>query len=69
MESPGQSFDVIYHCDVVSHLHDPIADFRAMRGRLRDRGLLLFETGNLGDVPVDRLALVPRFQYPDHLFF
>jgi len=66
---PGQSFDVIYHCDVVSHLHDPIAEFRAMHSRLRDRGLLLFETGNLGDVRLDRLALLPRFQYPDHLFF
>ncbi|HYA96122.1 MAG TPA: hypothetical protein VEC95_07595 [Terriglobales bacterium] len=40
-----------------------------MRDRLRDRGLLLFETGNFGDVRLDRLALVPRFQYPDHLFF
>jgi len=66
---PGQSFDVIYHCDVISHLHDPIAEFRAMHDRLRERGLLLFETGNFGEVRVDRLALVPRFQYPDHLFF
>jgi SAM-dependent methyltransferase len=66
---PGLSFDVIYHCDVISHLHDPIVEFRAMHHRLRERGLLLFETGNFGDVPVDRLADVPRFQYPDHLFF
>ena len=66
---PGQSFDVIYHCDVISHLHDPIAEFRAMRGRLCERGLLVFETGNFGDVSTDRLALVPQFQYPDHLFF
>ena len=66
---PGQSFDVIYHCDVISHLPDPIAEFRAMHRRLRERGLLLFETGNFGDVRVDRLARVPRFQYPDHLFF
>jgi SAM-dependent methyltransferase len=65
----GQSFDVVYHCDVISHLHDPIAEFRAMHGRLCERGLLLFETGNFGDVRVDRLANVPRFQYPDHLFF
>ena len=65
---PGQSFDVIYHCDVISHLPDPIAEFRAMHRRLRKRGLLLFETGNFGDVRVDRLARVPRFQYPDHLY-
>jgi SAM-dependent methyltransferase len=65
----GQSFDLIYHCDVLSHLHDPIAEFCTMHGRLRERGLLVFETGNFGDVGVDRLAQVPRFQYPDHLFF
>ena len=66
---PGRSFDVIYHCDVISHLHDPIAEFRATQGRLGGHGLLLFETGNFGDVRLDRLARVPRFQYPDHLFF
>jgi SAM-dependent methyltransferase len=66
---PGQSFDVVYHCDVISHLHDPMAEFNAMHGRLREHGLLMFETGNFGDVPINRLAWVPRFQYPDHLFF
>jgi SAM-dependent methyltransferase len=66
---PGQSFDVVYHCDVISHLHDPLAEFHAMHNRLRKGGLLMFETGNLGDVRIDRLSWVPRFQYPDHLFF
>jgi SAM-dependent methyltransferase len=66
---PGESFDVIYHCDVLSHLHDPFAEFNAMHRRLRDGGILVFETGNFGDVRVERLSWVPRFQYPDHLFF
>ena len=64
---PGRSFDVVYHCDVISHLHDPLAEFIAMHGRLREDGLLMFETGNFGDVRIDNLASVPRFQYPDHL--
>ena len=25
-----QKFDVIYHCDVISHFYDPIAEFRLM---------------------------------------
>ncbi|MBZ5671853.1 MAG: class I SAM-dependent methyltransferase [Acidobacteriia bacterium] len=66
---PGESFDVIYHCDVISHLCDPSAEFRIMRERLTPHGVLIFETGNMGDVRPDRLAMVPQFQYPDHLFF
>jgi len=66
---PGELFDVIYHCDVISHMYDPCAEFRTMRERLKPRGTLIFETGNMGDVRLDRLAMVPQFQYPDHLFF
>jgi hypothetical protein len=36
---------------------------------LTSRGVLIFETGNMGDVRQDRLAMVSQFQYPDHLFF
>jgi SAM-dependent methyltransferase len=65
----GEQFDVIYHCDVISHLSDPIAEFRAMRQRLTENGVLIFETGNMGDVRADRLQQIRLFQYPDHLFF
>jgi hypothetical protein len=40
-----------------------------MRELLTPRGVLIFETGNMGDVRQDRLAMVSQFQYPDHLFF
>jgi len=66
---PSELFDVIYHCDVISHMYDPCTEFRTMRERLKPDGVLIFETGNMGDVRPDRLALVPQFQYPDHLFF
>jgi len=66
---PGELFDVIYHCDVLSHLYDPRTEFRIMRERLTPHGILIFETGNMGDVRPDRLSMVPQFQYPDHLFF
>lgn len=65
----GKSFDVIYHCDVVSHFYDPFAEFRAFHHALKDEGLLVFETGNLGETDHRYLRLFDRFQYPDHLFF
>jgi SAM-dependent methyltransferase len=66
---PGERFDVIYHCDVISHMYDPYSEFRVMRERLKPHGVLIFETGNMGDVRPERLAMVPQFQYPDHLSF
>jgi SAM-dependent methyltransferase len=64
-----RAFDVVYHCDVLSHFHDPIGEFRASHQALREGGLLMFETGNLGDVSQQHLESISRFQYPDHLFF
>lgn len=66
---PNERFDVVYHCDVTSHFPDPIAEFKTMKQRLTENGVLIFETGNMGDVRADRLPQIPRFQYPDHLFF
>lgn len=65
----GRSFDVIYHCDVISHFHDPIAEFKGFHDALKDNGLVVFETGNLGDIDHRYLSLFERFQYPDHLYF
>ena len=66
---PVQSFDVVYHCDVISHFYDPVAEFKASHEALRDDGLLVFETGNFGDVDRRHLRAIRCFQYPDHLFF
>lgn len=65
----GIKFDVIYHCDVLSHLADPVAEFRAMRWMLNPGGVVVFETGNFGDVEQRHHHLVERWQYPDHLYF
>lgn len=65
----GEEFDVIFHCDVISHMFDPVADFKAMHEIMRDKALLVFETGNLGDVDHRYFKYYDRFQYPDHLFF
>jgi SAM-dependent methyltransferase len=60
--------DVIYACDVLSHLRDPLSVMRDFNNHLRPGGLLVLETGNFPDVNAryfDRLS----FNFPDHLYF
>ena len=65
----GRRFDLIYHRDVLSHLHDPIAVFKAINRTLRPGGWLVFETGNTGDLDRKYYKYFAQFLYPDHLFF
>lgn len=65
----GRNFDVVYHCDVISHLFDPFNEFRNIYNKTKDGGYLIFETGNLGEVDKKFLKHYQSFQYPDHLFF
>lgn len=65
----GRQFDAVYHCDVISHFHDPVAEFREMHARLRDGGVLIFETGNIPDMHRRYFDYFERFQFPDHLYF
>ena len=64
-----KKFDIIYHCDVLSHFYDPIAEMKTMNEMLRDDGLLVFETGNFAEIEPYYLKYIDKFQYPDHLFF
>ncbi len=66
---PGIYFDMICHFDVISHFYDPISEFKKFNKRLRDRGILFFETGNGGDLSRRWLNFIGRLQYPQHLFF
>lgn len=65
----GKKFDIIYHCDVISHFYDPISEFKKINDKLKKGGLVVFETGNLGDVEEKYYKWWTSFQYPDHLFF
>jgi len=65
----NKKFDVIYHCDVVGHLHDPISEFEKINAKLKENGILVFETGNFSDVNKKYYGLITKFQLPDHLFF
>jgi 2-polyprenyl-3-methyl-5-hydroxy-6-metoxy-1,4-benzoquinol methylase len=65
----GKKFDLIYHCNVISHLYDPIDVFNMINFRLKDEGFVVFETGNFGDVDYEYYKYITRFHYPNHLFF
>ena len=62
-------FDVIYHCDVISHIHDPVDHLRKINKKLNPNGILVLETGNIGNVEKKYFKYFSNFQYPDHLFF
>jgi len=64
-----RTFDVVYHCDVISHFYDPIEEFRKINTAMDTDSILMFETGNFGDVDKSYYSEIPKFQYPDHLFF
>ena len=65
----SKKFDLIYHCDVLSHFYDPIKSFEVMHKKLTNNGLLVFQTGNIADIDTRYLPAFESFQYPDHLFF
>jgi len=65
----NKKFDIIYHCDVISHFYDPIAEFVKTKSKLNNNGYIIFETGNLSDVEKKYYKYLKHFQYPDHLFF
>lgn len=65
----SKKFDLIYHCDVISHYFDPIDELKKSYQALKIGGFLVFETGNIGDINKSYYKYFTRFQYPDHLFF
>lgn len=61
---PG-SFAVVFMRNVLSHLSDPIGEHRIIRELLEPGGLLMFETGNVAEIPAERAGFL---ELPDHLF-
>lgn len=62
------SFDIVYHRNVLSHLAHPIEAFSAIRDLLRPGGLMVFQTGNVAELPGSRWAGTSELDLPDHLF-
>ncbi len=63
-----KSFDVIYHRNVLSHLAYPLDAFRKMRELLRPGGIMVFQTGNVAELPGEHWAGTSELDLPDHLY-
>ena len=59
-------FDVVYHCDLLSHFADPEAALRTMVEFLRPDGVLAFEVGLLGGIAPWWYPLIGTIGYPQH---
>jgi len=63
-----KKFDIVYHCEVISHFYDPISEFQRINSKLKKNGILVFETGNGGDIKERYYKFFTKFGYPEHLF-
>lgn len=59
-------FDVVYHCDLLSHFDDPIAALCKMRELLAPGGVLAFEVGLLGGIAPWWYRMIGTVGYPQH---
>lgn len=64
----SREFDIIYHKDVLSHLHEPIDTFKNLNSKLKHDGILIFETGNFGNLSRFWLNFLSRLGFPEHLY-
>jgi SAM-dependent methyltransferase len=65
---PHASFDVVYHCDLLSHFPDPIQSLQTMIGLLRPNGRLCFEVGLIGGLSPLWYWLTRRIGLEHHLW-
>jgi SAM-dependent methyltransferase len=63
---PLAQFDVVYHCDLLSHFADPVAALRKMADFLGPGGVLAFEVGLLGGIAPWWYTMVGSIGYPQH---
>jgi len=59
------SFDIVYHRNVLSHLAYPVDELRVLYNLLRPGGMMIFETGNVGELDADGAG---SLELPDHLY-
>ncbi len=61
-------YDVVFHRNVLSHLAYPVAEIARMGELLRAGGVMLFETGNVAELPGESFRGTDALALPDHLF-
>ena len=62
---PDGSFDVVYMRNVLSHLAYPRLEHDRIHRLLRPGGFLIFETGNVAELPASEAG---QLELPDHLY-
>jgi len=68
---PEGYFDIICMRNVLSHLYDPIKELNRVNRVLKQDGIFMCVTGNLGDLSIDRIRKYSCFISPhlaQHLF-
>lgn len=68
LELAPNSYDVIYHRNVLSHLAYPLESFRRMHELLKPGGIVCFETGNVAELPGSYFGGTNDLDLPDHLY-
>lgn len=66
---PAETFDIVFHVDLLSHFVDPIRSLRAMARLLRPGGILCFEVGTLAGVAERWYRWNGGLACPDHRWF
>jgi SAM-dependent methyltransferase len=59
-------YDVIYHCDLLSHFPEPVAALEKMRSMLKPSGVLAFEVGTLAQIHPVWYRWIGVIGYPRH---
>jgi SAM-dependent methyltransferase len=60
------SFDVVYHCDLLSHFEEPLPALRKMSSLLAPGGILVCEAGTLGDIHPFWYRWIGQIGFPQH---
>ncbi len=62
-------FDVVTMFDLVEHLNDPVRDLKKIRTVMKDTGVLMISTGDVGSLYARLLGKHNHFFAPPHHFF
>jgi SAM-dependent methyltransferase len=66
LKLPRGAFDIVYHCDLLSHFADPVRALRRMSGLLAPNGILAFEAGTLGGIREFWYEWIGALGFPQH---
>jgi SAM-dependent methyltransferase len=66
---PRETYDVVFHVDLLSHFHDPVAALRTMAALARSDGVVCFEVGLFGGLSPRWYPWVGRPGFPAHRWF